>query len=96
MYIVTIFLITKVICVNISNIRCMVAKLVKTYFKKQIGNKGSYVGFMLDSFKLFFSVIFTQHAILDHSNMQLMHPIFYDSNDRMRFLNAVIDLKVRG
>ena len=96
MYVATIFLITKVICLNISNIRCMVAKLVKTYFKKQIRNKGSYVGFMPDSFKLFFSAIFTQHAVLDHSNMQLMHPIFYGSDDRKRFLNAVIDLKVRG
>ena len=63
----------------------MVAKLVKTYFKRQIGNKGSYVGFMPDSFKLFFSAIFTQHTILDHSNMQLMHLIFYDSDNHMRF-----------
>ena len=68
----------------------MVAKQMKTYFKKHIGNKGSYIGFMLDSFKLFFSTIFTQHAVLDYSNMQLMHPIFYGSDDRMRFLNAVI------
>ena len=96
MYVVTIFLITKVIYLNISNVRYMVAKLVKTYFRKQIGNKGSYVGFMLDNFKLFFSTIFTQHAVLDHSNMQLMHSIFYNSDDRMRFLNTVIDLKVRG
>ena len=74
----------------------MVAKQVKTYFKKHIGNKGSYIGFMSDSFKLFFSTIFTQHAVLDYSNMQLMHPIFYGSDDRKRFLNAVIDLKARG
>ena len=51
---------------------------------------------MPDSFKLFFSANFTQHAGLDHSTMQLMHPIFYGSNDRKRFLNAVIDLKARG
>ena len=67
----------------------MVAKLVKIYFKKQIGNKGSYVDFMPDSFKLFFSVIFTQHAVLNHSNMQFMHPIC------KRFLDIVIDLKAR-
>ena len=96
MYVVTIFLITKVIYLNMSNIRYMAAKLVKNYFKKKIANKGSYVGFMPDSFKLFFSTIFTQHAVLDHSNMQLMHPIFYGSDDRKRFLNVVIDLKVRG
>ena len=51
---------------------------------------------MSNNFKLFFSAIFTQHAALDHSNMQLMHPIFYGSDDCKRFLNAVIDLKARG
>ena len=76
--------------------RYIVSKLVKTYFKKQIGNKRCYVGFMPDSLKLFFSTIFTQHAILDHSNMQLTHPIFYSSDNRMRFLNVVIDLKARS
>ncbi|KAK4565044.1 hypothetical protein RGQ29_006910 [Quercus rubra] len=34
-----------------------------------------------------------QHAVLNHSNLQLMHSIFYGSDDRKRFLDIVIYLK---
>ena len=72
----------------------MVAKLVKKFFKKQMKRQGGgYVAIMPDSFKLFFSSIFTEDAVLNHSNLQLMHPIFYNSDDRKRYVNAAMGLK---
>uniref|UniRef100_A0A7N2MZA3 Uncharacterized protein n=1 Tax=Quercus lobata TaxID=97700 RepID=A0A7N2MZA3_QUELO len=76
--------------VDMIHFRWLVAKVVRKYFGKD------YELHLSKYFKLFFSELFLQPAVLKRSYMfQYYHPVFYNDGDKYKLLKVLRDLRKR-
>ena len=78
---------------DLIHFRWMVARVIVTSLPLPPNDSSVsyyYNNMLSDTFKLFFSEIYTRHPD-EYSILQLLHPIFFDASDRMSFLQLILD-----